>query len=60
MILATASNRRTVGGSVLSQRDSLPIKADSFSAALPMIVSLPLSDSEKADAVRFAEGGMVE
>ena len=32
--------------------ESLPIKADSFSAALAMIASLPLSDAEKADAVR--------
>ena len=30
----------------------LSIKADSFSAALAMIASLPLSDAEKADAVR--------
>ena len=30
----------------------LPIKADSFSAALAMIASLPLSDAEKVDAVR--------
>ena len=33
-------------------QDSLPIKGDSFSAALAMIASLPLSDAEKADAVR--------
>ena len=33
-------------------QDSVPIKADSFSAALAMIASLPLSDAEKADAVR--------
>ena len=39
-------------GSVVSQSDALPIKADSFSAALGMIASLPLSDAEKADAVR--------
>ena len=39
-------------GSVLSRAESLPIKADSFSAALAMIASLPLSDAEKADAVR--------
>ena len=32
--------------------ESLAIKADSFSAALAMIASLPLSDAEKADAVR--------
>ena len=32
--------------------ESLPIKADSFSAALAMIALLPLSDAEKADAVR--------
>ena len=31
---------------------SFPIKADSFSAALAMIASLPLSDAEKAQAVR--------
>ncbi|MCX7420109.1 MAG: hypothetical protein NT013_11300 [Planctomycetia bacterium] len=30
----------------------MPIVADSFSAALAMIASLPLSDAEKADAVR--------
>src|SRR5206468_12606042 len=41
-----------VGGSVLRQPGSLPIKADSFSAALAMIASLPLSDAEKAEAVR--------
>ena len=41
-----------VGGSVLSRAESLPIKGDSFSAALAMIASLPLSDAEKADAVR--------
>ncbi|MCX7422097.1 MAG: hypothetical protein NT013_21505 [Planctomycetia bacterium] len=40
------------GGSVSSRVESLPIKADSFSAALAMIASLPLSDAEKADAVR--------
>jgi hypothetical protein len=33
-------------------RQSRPIKAESFSAALAMIASLPLSDAEKADAVR--------
>ncbi len=33
-------------------QDSLPIKGDSFSAALAMIASLPLSDAEKAEAVR--------
>ena len=32
--------------------DSPTIKADSFSAGLAMIASLPLSDAEKADAVR--------
>jgi hypothetical protein len=41
-----------VGGSVSSRADSLPIKVDSFSAALAMIASLPLSDAEKAEAVR--------
>jgi hypothetical protein len=41
-----------VGGSVSSRAESLPIKADSFSAALALIASLPLSDAEKADAVR--------
>ena len=41
-----------VGGSVSSRADTLPIKADSFSAALAMIASLPLSDAEKADTVR--------
>ncbi len=39
-------------GSVPNKSDSNPIKADSFSAALAMIASLPLSDAEKADAVR--------
>ena len=33
-------------------RRSFPIKADSFSSALAMIASLPLSDAEKAEAVR--------
>ena len=41
-----------IGGSVSSRTELLPIKADSFSAALAMIASLPLSDAEKADAVR--------
>ncbi len=41
-----------VGGSVSSRAESLAIKADSFSAALTMIASLPLSDAEKAQAVR--------
>ena len=41
-----------VGGSVSSRAESLPIKVDSFSAALAMIASLPLSDAEKAEAVR--------
>ncbi len=41
-----------VGGSVSSRAELLPIKGDSFSAALAMIASLPLSDAEKADAVR--------
>ncbi len=41
-----------VGGSVSSRAESLPIKADSFSSALAMIASLPLSDAEKAEAVR--------
>ena len=41
-----------IGGLVSSRVDSLPIKGDSFSAALAMIASLPLSDAEKADAVR--------
>ncbi len=41
------------GGKVVSSRaESLPIKGDSFSAALAMIASLPLSEAEKADAVR--------
>ena len=42
------------GGASISRkvRESLPIKGDSFSAALAMIASLPLSDAEKADAVR--------
>ena len=39
-------------GSVVSKSELLPIKGDSFSAALAMIASLPLSDAEKADAVR--------
>ena len=37
---------------VLSKPGTLPIKVDSFSAALMLIASLPLSDAEKADAVR--------
>ena len=41
-----------VGGSVSSRADALPIKADSFSAALAMIASLPFSAAEMADAVR--------
>ncbi len=41
-----------LGGSDLSRIDSLPIKADSFSAALMLIASLPLTDAEKAEAVR--------
>jgi hypothetical protein len=41
-----------VGGAVSSRAESLPIKGDSFTAALAMIASLPLSDAEKADAVR--------
>ena len=41
-----------VGGLISSRAESLTIKADSFSAALAMIASLPLSDAEKADAVR--------
>ncbi len=41
-----------VGGAVSSRAESLPIKGDSFSAVLAMIASLPLSDAEKADAVR--------
>ena len=36
----------------ISGGESLPSKADSFSAALALIASLPLSDAEKADAVR--------
>ena len=36
----------------MSRAESLPIKGDSFSAGLAMIASLPLSDAEKADAVR--------
>jgi hypothetical protein len=45
--------------SVSSRAESPPIKVDSFSAALAMIASLPLSDAEKADAVRrlMAERG---
>ena len=39
-------------GSVVSKSESLPSKGDSFSAALLLIASLPLSDAEKADAVR--------
>jgi len=32
--------------------EAVSSRADSFSAALAMIASLPLSDAEKADAVR--------
>ena len=53
------SRRGSSGGSSSPQNEqpeavgeTLPIKADSFSAALAMIASLPLSDAEKADAVR--------
>ncbi len=52
-----------VGGSVLCSPDSalssavaLPVKAGSFSAVLAMIAALPLSDAEKADAVRRLMG----
>ena len=53
-------SRRDTNGDTNSQEiehgdavaKSLPSKADSFSAALGMIASLPLSDAEKADAVR--------
>ncbi len=41
-----------IGGSVSSRAESLPIKVDSFSAALALIASLPLSDAEKAECVR--------
>ena len=53
------SRRGSSGGSSSPQNEqpeavgeTLPIKADSFSAALLLIASLPLSDAEKADAVR--------
>ena len=39
-------------GSVVNKPESLPSKGDSFSAGLMLIASLPLSDAEKADAVR--------
>ena len=39
-------------GLVSSRAESLPIKADSLSAVLAMIASLPLSNAEKAKAVR--------
>ena len=48
----TNSPKTERGESVSSKPESLPIKGDSFSAALGMIASLPLSDAEKADAVR--------
>ena len=38
-------------------RESSPSKADSFSAALTMIASLPLSVAEKAEAVRRLMAG---
>ncbi len=41
-----------VGGSVSSRAESLPIKGDSFSAALAMIAALPLTDAERAECVR--------
>ena len=40
-----------------SVRESFPNGADSFSAALAMIASLPLSDNEKAEAVRRLMAG---
>ncbi len=40
------------GGSVTTKSNSPTITADSFYAVLAMIASLPLSDAEKADAVR--------
>ena len=58
-VAATADSRCTNGCTNSPENErgeavvtSLPIKADSFSAALAMIASLPLSDAEKADAVR--------
>ncbi len=50
--LSENERAEVVGGSVSSRAELLPIKADSFSAALAMIASLPLSDAEKAEAVR--------
>ncbi|MFM9966335.1 MAG: hypothetical protein ACKV2Q_34600, partial [Planctomycetaceae bacterium] len=51
---SSLENKRgeVVGGAVSSRGESLPIKGDSFSAALAMIASLPLTDGEKAYAVR--------
>ena len=50
---APENERGEVSDDLVSSRvNSLPIKADSFSAALAMIALLPLSDAEKADAVR--------
>jgi len=51
---AAPENERGEAGeeSVSKKSKSPPIKGDSFSAALLMIASLPLSDAEKADAVR--------
>ena len=43
---------KVVDGVISSKPESLPIKGDSFSSALAMIAALPLSDAEKADAVR--------
>ena len=43
---------QAVDDTVLSRAESLPSKADSFSTALMLIASLPLSDAEKAEAVK--------
>ena len=43
---------QAVADAVLSRAESPPSKAESFSAGLMLIASLPLSDAEKADAVR--------
>jgi len=36
----------------VSDQNSSPIKVESFSTALMLIASLPLSDAERAEAVR--------
>jgi len=50
------AHSQAVDDAVLSRAESLPSKAESFSAGLMLIASLPLSDGEKAEAVRRLMG----